>query len=280
MVLKEEVVRVAFYGEPGAFGEEAALTLWPNAEPIPTRTMAGVANAVSRGEADAGVLPVENTVAGGVFAAYDAVVNIPELHFVRETILDIHQCLLAPAGATLENIEVVESHPIALAQCALFLSRFPQMRQQAATDTASAARAVAESRNPRQAAIASAHAAARYELTVLAERIEDRHDNQTRFIAFGCTPSILDTDTPARTSLLFTTRNEPGGLIRALEPIARNGLNLSKLESRPTGEPWTYRFFADIDHDAADPRLDTALTEMTTATLTCRIFGTYARAIR
>lgn len=280
MVLKGEPSRVAFYGEAGAFGKEAALTLWPNAEPIPTRTMSDVANAVSRGQVDAGVLPVENSVAGGVFAAYDTLVNTPELHFVRETILDIHQCLLAPAGATLDEIEVVESHPIALAQCSVFLSRFPNVRQHVASDTASAARVVAESRNPRRAAIASAHAASRYKLTVLAAGIEDRPDNQTRFLAVGRAPAVLDIGTSARTSLAFTTRNEPGGLIRALEPTARNKLNLSKLESRPTGEPWTYRFFADIDHDAGDPLLDSALIEMVGATLTCRNLGTYARAVR
>jgi chorismate mutase/prephenate dehydratase len=115
----------------------------------------------------------------------------------------------------------------------------------------------------------------------LAERIEDRADNQTRFLAVA-PPGLrvtLDPDTAARTSLVFTTANQPGALIRALEPIARHELNLSKLESRPTGEPWTYRFFADIDHVAGDPRLDEALAAITNATQTCRLLGTYARAL-
>jgi len=89
----------------------------------------------------------------------------------------------------------------------------------------------------------------------------------------------IEPDAPARTSLIFTTANEPGALIRALEPIARHQLNLSKLESRPSGEPWTYRFFADIDHIAGDPQLGAALADMTAATQTCRIVGAYARAL-
>ena len=90
---------------------------------------------------------------------------------------------------------------------------------------------------------------------------------------------MLERDTLARTSLVFTTANEPGALLRALEPIARHEINLSKLESRPMGQPWTYRFFADLDHAAGDPRFDAAFTEMTNATQTCRLLGTYARAI-
>lgn len=272
-----ERLRVAYMGVPGAFGEEAVLMLWPYAIPVATRTMADVAQVVTRGEADAGVLPVENTVAGGVIAAYDALADNDELHVIAETILDIRQCLLASSGATLDSIEIVESHPVALAQCSQFLSKL-HVREQAASDTASAARAVAESHDPRRAAIASAHAAARYGLAVLAANIEDRPDNQTRFLGVAREEVTLQASTPARTSLVFTTANEPGGLIHALEPFALNELNLSKLESRPTGEPWTYRFFADIDHTAGDPRLDAAVSSMRKATLTCRILGTYARA--
>lgn len=274
-----EVFRVAFQGEPGAFSEEAVAVLWPHAEAVPTRAVAGVVHAVLTGEAHAAVLPVENTVAGGVVAAYDALANAPELYAVAETILRIHQCLAAPAGATLDLIEIVESHPVALAQCSLFLARLPHIREQAASDTAAAAHAVAESRDVRRAAIASRHAAARYGLAVLADNIEDRFDNQTRFLAVALAPVTVDAQIPARTSLVFTTANEPGALIRALKPIALDELNLSKLESRPTGEPWAYRFFADIDHTAGDPRLDAALATMASVTLTCRILGTYARAL-
>jgi prephenate dehydratase len=270
--------RVAFQGEPGAFSEEAVVTIWPTAEPVPTRNVFDVARAVAIGQTDAGVLPVENSVAGGVVAAYDALANEPKLHAIAEAILHINQYLLAPAGATLESIEVVESHPVALAQCSAFLSRMPRVREQAASDTASAARDVARSRDPKRAAIAGKRAAERYGLTILAEHIEDRPDNQTRFLGIGRTPVVVAEGTRARTSLVFTTANQPGALLRALEPIAHEKLNLSKLESRPMGEPWTYRFFADIDHAAGDPALDAVLTTLASVTQTCRILGTYARA--
>lgn len=273
---------VAFHGELGAFSEEAASSLWPNATPVPVRSVAEVVRAVSSGQADAGVLPVENTVAGGVVAAYDALATADELHAVAEAILRINQCLVAVPGATLADIRVVESHPIALAQCAAFLGTLGEreggIEERTASDTASAAKAVAEGVDRRRAAIARKDAARRYGLSILAEHIEDRSDNQTRFLGVARAPVTLAFGTLARTSLMFTTANQPGALLRVLEPLARCGLNLSKLESRPTGEPWTYRFFADIDHDAGDDRLTQALELIGAATQTCRILGTYAKA--
>jgi len=270
---------VAFPGEPGAFSEEAALVLWPGADTVPTRTPRDVVRAVESGSTDSGVLPVENSVAGGVVAAYDALAEAPSLFAVAEAILAIRQCLVGIAGTVLDDIEIVESHPVALAQCATFLAGLTRAKQRTADDTASAAHAVAASRDPRRAAIASAHAARRYGLTILADHIEDRHDNQTRFLGVERLPLPIEAGVAARTSLMFTTANVPGALIRALEPIARHDLNLSRLESRPTGEPWTYRFFADIDHTALDPRFDAMLAEMDEATRTCRLLGTYVRAV-
>lgn len=271
--------RVAFEGELGAFSEEAIAALWPKgADPIPSRTVLDVARATSTGAVDAGVLPVENTVAGSVVGSYDALAKCPDLHAIAEAILPIRQCLMAPVGATLDTVEVVESHPVALAQCAVFLSRHQHIKQVAASDTAGAARAVAGAGDRKRAAIASKAAAARYELAILKEGIEDRPDNQTRFLAVSRTPATVEAGRPARTSLIFTTANEPGSLIRALAPLAELGLNLSKLESRPTGEPWTYRFFADVDHTGGDSRRDEALQAMTEAAGTLRILGTYARA--
>ncbi len=269
--------RVAFHGEFGAFGEAAVTVLWPDATAVPTRAIADVLRSVSRGEVDAGVLPVENTVAGGVMAAFDALAGAPELHAVAEAVLRVRQCLLAVPGATLDGIRVVESHPVALSQCSAFLARLSDIREQAASDTAGAARAVAESGDRTRAAIASRHAAARYGLTILAEDVEDRPDNQTRFLAVARRPAMIPPLTPARTTLIFTTANEPGALIRALDPIADHGLNLSRLESRPTGEPWTYRFFADVDHVAGEKRVTAMLAAVTRTTQTFRILGTYAR---
>lgn len=270
--------RVAFHGERGAFSEEAVCALWPEAWPAPRGSLAAVLRDVETGAADAGVLPVENTVAGGVVASYDALASASGVHAVAETVLAVEQCLLAPPGAALEQLTSIESHPVALMQCAAFLGRLPRVRQLAATDTATAARDVAAAGDRTRAAIAGRRAAARYGLAILAAHIEDRRDNQTRFLGVTRRPAILARGVPARTTLLFMTANQPGALIAALEPIARHGLNLSRLESRPTGEPWTYRFFADVDHPAGDPRLDDALTALRSATQSCRTIGTYRRA--
>jgi len=269
--------RVAFAGERGAFAEEAARALWPTAETVPVRSVVDVTRAVERGDVDAGVLPVENSVAGGVTAAYDALNDAEGLHAIAETILEVRQCLVGISGATLEGIRVVASHPVALAQCSQFLRRLRDVRELPAPDTATAARDVAERGDASVAAIASRHAAERHGLAVLAERIEDRPDNQTRFLGVGRSPATMAPGVQARTSVVFATPNEPGALLRVLEPIAQHGLNLSKLESRPTGEPWTYRFFADLDHVSDDPSLTRALQSVRHATRTCRVLGTYER---
>lgn len=276
---RTSVSRVAFHGEHGAFSEDAVAALWASATPAPQRSLADVLRSVATGEADAGVLPVENTVAGGVVAAYDALAAVPDVHVIAETILSIEQCLLALPGATLEELSVVESHPVALMQCGEFLSRFPGLRQQASSNTATAAHDVAVAGDRTRAAIAGKRAARRYGLAVLVEHIEDRPDNQTRFLAVARQPVAVPPGTPARTSFVFTTANRPGALIHALQPIATHELNLSKLESRPTGQPWTYQFFADVDHDANDARLEAAVSQMRTATQHCRILGTYRRAL-
>ena len=269
--------RVAFAGERGAFAEEAARALWPEADVVSVRSVIDVTRAVQRGEVDAGVLPVENSVAGGVTAAYDALNEAERLHAIAETILEVRQCLVGVRGATLDGVRVVSSHPIALAQCSQFLRGLFDVREEVATDTASAARSVAERGDVSYAAIASRHAAARYGLVVLADRVEDRRDNQTRFLGIGREPATLAPGIAARTSLVFATPNEPGALLRVLEPIASEGLNLSKLESRPSGEPWTDRFFADIDHVSGDATLTRVLEAVRLATRTRRVLGTYAR---
>jgi prephenate dehydratase len=269
--------RVAFPGERGAYSEDAVAAMWPAAEAVPARYPLDVTKAVAGGDVEAGILPVENSLAGSVVASYDALAQCGELHAVAERVVRIRHCLVAASGATLESIEVVESHPVALAQCTAFLGRHPRIEVRAATDTGRAARDVAEARDPGRAAIAGLAAAQRYGLCVLVAGIEDRADNQTRFLAISRTPAVIAPGTAARTSLVFTTANDPGALVRALTPLAEHALNLSKLESRPTGEPWTYRFFADVEHQAGDVTHDLALRAMCAATHTLRILGTYAR---
>ena len=169
--------RVAFPGDRGAYSEDAVGAIWPDAEAVPVRYPIDVARAVVAGDVDAGVLPVENTLAGSVAASYDAIAQCDELHVIGEGVVRIRHCLLAPHGATLEGIELLESHPVALAQCTAFLERHTRIEVRAATDTGRAALDVARSGDLRRAAIAGLAAAKRYGLSVLADGIEDRPDN-------------------------------------------------------------------------------------------------------
>ena len=269
--------RIAFQGELGAFSEEAIRNVDPLATPIPCRDFIDVAQAVEGGDADAGMLPIENTLAGSVVGSYDALTACASLHVVAETVVEIHHCVLGVRGAALDELTTVESHPVALAQCTRWLRAHPAIVVRAAYDTAGAARDIAARGDARAAAIAGRGAAARYDLDVLAADIEDRSDNQTRFLMVARAPRELERGVAARTALLVTTPNVPGSLLRVLEPLARHGINMSKLESRPADEPWHYRFFLELDHPAGDPKLDAALAELTEITESLRVLGTYSR---
>ncbi|MEO6211691.1 MAG: prephenate dehydratase [Gemmatimonadaceae bacterium] len=269
--------RIAFQGELGAFSEEAIRNIDAHAEVVPCREFIDVAQAVENGDVDAGMLPIENTLAGSVVGSYDALQTCGSLQVVAETVVEIHHCVMAPHGARLGALTMVESHPVALAQCTRWLRAHPSIVARAAYDTAGAARDVAARGDVHAAAIAGRHAAARYDLEILAADIENRSDNQTRFLMIARDSPPLGHDALARTALLITTPNVPGALLRVLEPLARNRINMSKLESRPAEEPWHYRFFLELDHPAGDPALDTAIVQLREATESLRVLGTYTR---
>lgn len=270
------MLRVAYQGAPGAYSEEAVVRLWADATPVPLRECMDVARAVESGEVNGGVLAVENTLAGSVVASYDALAACQQVVAVAETIISIHHCVLATPGASLPAVRWVESHPVALAQCGRFFDRHPQLEPRATYDTAGSALEVARARDPRRAALAGRIAAAHYGLEILEADVEDRPDNQTRFVAIGRTPVQLADGTSARTILIVTAANTPGALHRLLGPFAEHGLNLSKLESRPTGEPWSYRFIIEIEHMAGEPAMADALHAVRGMAQSCRVVGTYA----
>jgi prephenate dehydratase len=177
----------------------------------------------------------------------------------------------------------VASHPVALAQCQRFLSSHPHLVARAAYDTAGAAREIAAAGDPTTGAIASRAAAERYALEIVACDVEDRPDNQTRFLAIARHDARghnecprPDSGAPARSILVVTTDNIPGALLRVLEPLAERGINLSKLESRPTGEPWTYRFFLELEHAAGDANVPPAFDAVRDVSRSFRLLGTVA----
>jgi prephenate dehydratase len=169
----------------------------------------------------------------------------------------------------------VLSHPQALAQCDEFLAGL-DVEIVSVYDTAGAAKHVAEERRPGDAAVASRQAASLYGLEVLAEAIQTHPDNLTRFAAIATNPTPLGP--PDRTSIVFELANRPGALYGCLGPLARRGLNMSKLESRPVGRtPWQYRFYLDVDAGEQDPGFRDALAEMKDETARLTILGSYQR---
>ena len=176
-----------------------------------------------------GLLPVENSLAGTVIRAYDALIDY-DLRVRGEIILPVRHCLLAPEGTQLDQIKRAVSHPQALAQCADTLQRLG-IEPVAYYDTAGAAKDLAAQPEPNTAAIASAFAGETYGMSIIARDLQDRPHNYTRFFVIGTT--VAPRSEPCKTSIVFTTRHEPGALYRVMGELVNRDINLSKIESRP-----------------------------------------------
>ncbi len=273
-----KVLCVAFQGEMGAYSEEAIHQLWPSdVEPLPHRDFSDVIEAVQKGIADRGIIPIENTIVGGISAAHDVITNAPDLFVTGEAVVAVHHCLLGPPGATFATVKMVLSHPVALAQCGNFFAKHPKLEVHPVYDTGGAALDVSNVADPEIAAVASRNAANRYKLDVLVPNIEDRLDNQTRFLVVSRTPEPPPLGTPSRTAVIISHADRPGALLHVMEPLARHGIDIRRLESRPTGEPWSYLFFLEFDHAYGEPAVDIVLKEMTEAARSIRILGTFPR---
>lgn len=267
---------VAFQGALGAYSEEAVRRAFgERVAPVPCRENRDVTRAVADGSVDFGVLPVENSLAGSVQATYDAILGEPSVRAIGHLVVPIHHCVLGVRGSSLATLRVVESHPVALAQCTAFFERHRELEPRTTYDTAGSAREIALAGDPSRGALAGAGAARRYGLEVLARDVEDRPDNQTRFLVLAREAPAVPAGTTARTLLAFTTKNEPGALLRALEPLAARGLNMVKIESRPDTEPWTYRFVVEFEHAAGSRDAGGAVAEIGRVVAELREIGTY-----
>lgn len=277
------MTRVAFQGEPGAYGEEAILRYFGQAsiETVALPTFSAVYDAVASGSADAAVLPLENSLAGTVGDALDTLATGP-LSVVGEILQPIHHHLLVVPGAALSDVEQVTSHWQALSQCDRFIARHG-WRMIPAADTAGAARQLADDRDPGTAVIASERAAALYGLEIAAREIEDAPHNVTRFAVISGGEPDLPGDRGALTSagereslITFETGHRPGDLVRALTALADAGINLSRIESRPSGDgPWRYRFLIQVAGDAGVEPLCGALEAMRPHTRSLRVLGSF-----
>jgi prephenate dehydratase len=271
--------RVAFQGELGAFSEEAVgLYFRDEAIPVPCRQFTDVADAVLNQQTQYGLLPIENTTVGAVAAAYD-VLSTAALHVVGEVIVPVRHCLLGVPGSSLGGVRRAISHPVALAQCDVFFTGHPAIEPVATYDTAGAAKQVSELRDPTVAAVAGRRAADRYRLDILAADIHDRADNMTRFLIVVRSGDEAEAAPTGdfKTALLLETHNRPGSLVGALLPLAERGVNLASLQSRPGRDPWTYRFFLEIDGAATDNNVAAAIDVVSRDAVTLRVLGSFQK---
>jgi len=268
---------VAYQGEPGSYSEEGVLNLFTDAETRALGSVRQVFEAVEVGRVDLGLIPIDNSQAGSINETYDLFLK-HGLHLVGETIVRVNHCLLGLPGTLVDDLDVVISHPQAVAQCEEFLSALPASIR-ADYDTAGAAKKIAEEKLERTAAIASRRAAELYGLEVLAEKIQTYPDNHTRFGVLSRSPESLRE--PDKSSLVFGVGHVAGSLYRCLGAFAERHLSLSKLESRPrTGRPWEYVFYVDVEAPANDPAMIEALGEVSEHSTFTRLLGTYASALK
>ncbi len=271
-------VRVAFQGARGAFSEEAAVKLLgEDVTLVPRATFESLFNAIDDRAADCILAPIENSLAGFVHACYDLLLD-SKLYVSGEVIIPINHYLIGCSGASLAGITAVESHPVALDQCRRFLAAHPQIHRIAAEDTAgSVARVVAQG-DPTHAAIAGKRAAERYGGVILREHVEDSSENFTRFLLL--TPSAEFLEGADKLSLVIELPHQPGALHNALDPFARRGIDLLKIEGRPVkGRPWEYCFYLDLRSSPNDVELTTALNELRDRRVETRILGAYRSAV-
>jgi len=269
-------MQVAYQGEPGAYSEHAVRSLYPYAEPLPCETVRLVFSRVTSGEADRGVVPLENSQAGSVNETYDMLQHTSLLHIVGEVLVRVDHALLGVPGARLEQVRRAHSHWQALAQCEEFLSSM-RIEPVPVHDTAGAARMIARRGDREDAAIASLDAGSAAGLTVLAERIQTEKENITKFAAISSGPP--DLGTADKTSLVMAVLDRPGSLLASLQPFAERGINLHKLESRPRrGKPFEYVFYVDLMAAADAPEVEEALARVAEHTSLLRVLGSYPSA--
>jgi chorismate mutase/prephenate dehydratase len=275
-LMLEKRVKVAFLGPEGTFSDIAVKKQFGlSARTIPMGTIPAVFEEVERGNADYGVVPVENTTEGMITHTLDTFLE-SDLKVSAEIALEINMCLLARPDTSFAQIERVYSIPVALAQVRRWLSaNLPRATLVEARSTTDAARQARD--DAHGAAVGSELAASLHELVVVRRKIEDLAHNMTRFLVLG--RSQAEPTGHDKTSLLLVTRDEPGILYKVLGAFAERGLNMTKIESRPSRRrAWEYIFFVDIDGHERDAQVAAAIADVRQASDTVKVLGSYPRA--
>jgi len=272
----EAPLRVAYLGPQGTFSEQAVLQRFGQAaEGVPVATIDSVFASVETSTANYGLVPVENSTEGAIGRTLDLLMN-SNLKICGEVLLQVHQCLLSNE-TDLSRIQKIYSHPQSFGQCQAWLNvNLPQATRITASSNADAARSAAQESG--SAAIAGAQAAGHFDLSVLAENIEDDPRNTTRFLMIGMqdvAPSGRD-----KTSLVMSAPNRPGAMHDLLTPFAANGVSMTKLESRPSRTGlWEYVFYVDIEGHQTDAKVVAALSQLKQIAAFVKVLGSYPVAV-
>ena len=269
------IKKIVFQGEPGANSHLACHEAFPDYEAIPYPTFEDAFSAISAGEVELGMIPIENSVAGRVADIHHLMPH-SGLHIVAEHFMPVRHQLLGVRGAKLEEIDTVESHVHALGQCRKIIRKLG-LKPLVAADTAGSAREVAEAGDKHRAAIASRLAAEIYGLDILAQDIEDEDHNTTRFIVLSRKAHWAKREqSPVITTFLFRVRNVPAALYKALGGFATNGINMTKLESYMIeGNFFATEFYADVEGHPEDRQLVFAFEELAFYSKEMKILGVY-----
>lgn len=265
---------VYYFGVPGTHTQQAMEDVFGTAvHGVSCQSFQGVMEAVEKGDADYGILPIENSSTGGISANYDLLLKYKNA-IVGQYVMKIDQCLLALPGTRLDEIRTVFSHPQGLMQSRRFMEEHPEYRGIEYGSTAAAAKKVAEDKDRTQAAIASRRAAKEYGLEVIADSIQHEKNNCTRFIIIGKKEEY--TSRSNRIALCIELPHQSGALYRILSHFLYNDLNMTQIESRPIpGRNWEYRFFIDVEGNLDDAAVQNALRGVKDEAAYMRVLGNF-----
>jgi prephenate dehydratase len=270
------MAKIAFQGERGAYSELAAREFFgKKMSPVSVAEFGDVFKNVASGTADFGVVPIENSQAGSIHQNYDALLEY-NLSIIGEILLKVSHCLIVNKGVTRRQIKNIYSHPQALLQCRHYLEKMKGVAVEPVSNTATAVKKIAVEKLMDAAAIASEQAADAFDMQVLSRNIEDNKDNFTRFIILGPAPVRKIKNSPVKTSIVFSTKNIPGALFKALSVFALRDINLYKIESRPMhARRFEYLFYLDFSGDAQDEAQKNAIVHLQEITTFYRLLGSY-----
>lgn len=271
-------MKIAYQGETGAYSEQAVLEYFKgDVQPLACEGFDQVFEFVESGKADGGMIPIENSLAGSIHQNYDNLLRY-DLYINGEYYLRVSHCLVGFPGVSIDQVKFAHSHPQALGQCSETLRRF-SIQPVPEYDTAGSVQIVKYMNDPSHAAIASKRAADISGMEIIKDGLEDDQKNYTRFLFIS--KQEIRTIEHAKTTIVFTLKNEPGALFKALSVFALRDIDLSKIESRPLqGTAWNYLFYVDLIGSVDDGAVRKAISHLEEYAETLRIFGSYPKAIR